>query len=169
MSCLHCHGHQILRRVLDDLPQAAAAISRLPAVATSVAASANQCLRANSQAAAMRSSQPHQQVTATGSGHAPVASRTGTYFAMQALRQHPLALAHYLTSTRLLPKPVVVPGAAAGETVSSSSGTVVRAIDQARRQYNPRPYPDPGRVTWFVNSERAPLAVSQWREFAGEV
>jgi len=90
------------------------------------------------------------------------------YFAMQALREHPLALANYLISTRLLPRPVVVPGARADDTaLSSSSRVVAGAIDQARRQYNPRPYP--GRVTWFVNGERAPLAAPQWGEFADEV
>jgi acyl transferase domain-containing protein len=90
------------------------------------------------------------------------------YFAMQALREHPLALTRYLISTRLLPKPVVVPGAGAGDTASSSSSSAVaRALNEAFKQYNPRPYP--GRITWFVNSERAPLAVPQWGEFAGGV
>ncbi len=90
------------------------------------------------------------------------------YFAMQALLEHPLALTRYIISTRVLPKPVVVPGARAGDIAYSSSSTAVAAaIDEARRQYNPRPYP--GHVTWFVNSERAPLAVPQWSEFAGGV
>ncbi len=61
-----------------------------------------------------------------------------------------------------------MPGARAGDITSSlSSAAVAAAIDEARRQYNPRPYP--GHVTWFVNSERAPLAVPQWSEFAGGV
>jgi len=90
------------------------------------------------------------------------------YFAMQALRTNPMGLTRYLISTRLLPQPVVVPGAADDDAASSwASSNVARAIDEARRQYNPRPYP--GRITWFVNSERAPLAVPQWREFASGV
>jgi hypothetical protein len=90
-------------------------------------------------------------------------------FAMQALRERPLALARYVISTRLLPKPVVVPGGGPGDFASSpSSATAVAwAIDAARMRYNPRPYP--GRITWFVNSDRAPLAVPQWAEFAGGV
>jgi thioesterase domain-containing protein len=89
-------------------------------------------------------------------------------FATQAVRKHPLALVRYLISTRLLPKPVVVPGARTDETAApSSSAAIASAIDQARRRYDPRPYP--GRVTWFVNSDRAPLAVPQWNEFASGV
>ena len=94
--------------------------------------------------------------------------RDYVYFAMQALREHPVALARYFISTRLLPKSVVVPGARAGDTVSSSSlGAVAWAMDKARYEYYPRRYP--GHVTWFVNSERAPLAVPQWRDFASGV
>jgi thioesterase domain-containing protein/acyl carrier protein len=91
------------------------------------------------------------------------------YFAMQALRRHPLALSRYLISTRLSPKPVVLPPiAGAGDTASSSSlSAVALALNAAFKQYNPRRYP--GRITWFVNSERAPLAASQWSEFAGGV
>ncbi len=44
---------------------------------------------------------------------------------------------------------------------------MVGAIVEARQQYTPRPYP--GVVTWFVNSERAPLAGPQWSEFASGV
>jgi phthiocerol/phenolphthiocerol synthesis type-I polyketide synthase E len=89
-------------------------------------------------------------------------------FAVQASREHPLALIRYLISTRLLPKPVVVPGARASDIASSSSSAVVAAaIDEARRRYNPRPYP--GHITWFVNSKRAPLAESQWGKFASSV
>ena len=90
------------------------------------------------------------------------------YVAMQALPKHPVALARYMISTRLLPKPVVVPGVGPGDTAFSSSfGPVAKALAEARYQYNPRPYP--GRVTWFVNSERAPLARPQWSKFASGV
>ena len=89
-------------------------------------------------------------------------------FAMQALRERPLALARYVISTRLLPKPVVVPEVGPGDIASSSSSAAVAgAIDKARMRYNPRPYP--GRITWFVNGDRAPLAVPQWAEFADGV
>jgi thioesterase domain-containing protein len=63
------------------------------------------------------------------------------YFAMQALRTHPMGLTRYLVSTRILRQPVVVPGVGDDDTASSSaSSNVARAIDEARRQYNPRPY-----------------------------
>ena len=52
---------------------------RLLAAATCVAASANQCLQANNQAAPMRSSPSHRLGMATGSGHAPAVSQTGTF------------------------------------------------------------------------------------------
>jgi thioesterase domain-containing protein len=86
-------------------------------------------------------------------------------FATQALRQDPLGLARYLVSTRLLPKPIVVPGFDHASLWPSPE--VGRAIIKAVTQYEPRRYP--GRITWFVNSERAPLALSQWSEFAREV
>jgi len=89
-------------------------------------------------------------------------------FAMQALRERPLALARYVISTRLRPQTVVVPGVGPDDTASSSSSAAVAtAIDEARMRYNPRPYP--GSITWFVNSDRAPLSGPQWAEFAAGV
>jgi acyl transferase domain-containing protein len=89
-------------------------------------------------------------------------------FATQALSRHPLALARYLMTTRLLPKPTVLPGFGILDPGSSPAwGAVVGALDRARDRYDPRPYP--GAVTWFVNSERAPLAEPQWKEFATAV
>jgi thioesterase domain-containing protein len=87
-------------------------------------------------------------------------------FAMQALRRHPLALARYLIATRVRPQPVVVPGVTAADTAASSPD-VARALNEARDRYDPSPYP--GRVTWFVNAARAPLAPPQWNEYADEV
>jgi phthiocerol/phenolphthiocerol synthesis type-I polyketide synthase E len=90
------------------------------------------------------------------------------WFAMQTLREHPLALARYWISTRLKPRPVVVPGVRASDFPNSPAwAAVIRAINQARHQYNPQLYT--GEVTWFVNSERAPLGGPQWSEFANGV
>src|SRR5947207_265699 len=90
------------------------------------------------------------------------------WFAMQSLRERPLALARYWISTRLGPKPIVVPGVRAIDFPHSPAwAAVIGAINHARHQYNPRSYP--GEVTWFVNSERAPLGGPQWSEFASRV
>jgi len=87
-------------------------------------------------------------------------------FAVQGLSHHPLALTRYLVSTRIVSKPVVMPKAAAAASTYSLPA-VASSINEAFRRYDPQPYP--GHVTWFVNGERAPLAVSQWAEFAGSV
>jgi thioesterase domain-containing protein/acyl carrier protein len=85
-------------------------------------------------------------------------------FAVQGLLRDPLGLIRYLISTRLRPK---LRPAADPAVETATSPAVVWANCRAFEQYEPQPYR--GRVTWFVNGDRAALARPQWREYADEV
>jgi len=96
--------------------------------------------------------------------------RYWVYYGMQVLRHHPVALARYMLQTRLAGRLEQAKGVISRIFSHShnehqqSSRAVGYVLLQSYMHYKPRIYQ--GRITYFMNCERARLSLELWGEFA---